>query len=33
MPEGHDANTVVIVVEEDDDIGIQGRVGSVGPDL
>ena len=34
MPEGtrgHNANTEV--VEEDNDIRIQGRVGSVGPDL
>ena len=31
MPEGHDANAEV--VEEDDDIRIQGRVGNVGPDL
>ena len=29
---GHDANAVVIV-EEEDDVGIQGRVGSAGPDL
>ena len=35
MPEGtrgHDANAVVIV-EEDDNIRIQGRVSSTGPDL
>ena len=35
MPEGtrgHDAN-VVVTVEEDDDVRIQGRVGSAGPDL
>ena len=33
MPEtGHDANAVVIV-EEDDDVGIQERVGNTGPDL
>ena len=33
MLDGHDANTVVIVVEEDDVVRIQGRVGSAGPDL
>ena len=29
---GHDAN-IVVIVEEDDDNRIQGRVSNIGPDL